>query len=160
MTGYHDVNNPLGEVNCRGSWTLHNNCKVCPRCIGSKESRDKFATPVAPAIPDTGSPTDTAPKLTGGSSAYYMADLLDGRQIECFDLIEALGLNFAEGNILKALWRRAKARMGGGKPGTSSLYDAEKLVFMAKRELDRERLSGLHRDTMLRFPKTMAQLAD
>lgn len=78
-------------------------------------------------------------KLTGGSSAYYLADLADGRTVECFDLIEALNLNFAEGNILKALWRRAKARLGGGKPGTSSLYDAEKLVFMSERELARER---------------------
>jgi hypothetical protein len=79
--------------------------------------------------------------LTGGSSSYYIVRLLDGREVECFDLIEALQLNFAEGTILKALWRRAKARMGGGKPGTSSLYDAEKLVFMSERELARERLA-------------------
>jgi hypothetical protein len=79
--------------------------------------------------------------LTGGSSAYYVQRLACGFEVECFDLIEALNLNFAEGNILKALWRRAKARMGGGKPGTSSLYDAEKLVFMSERELARERLA-------------------
>lgn len=81
----------------------------------------------------------TTPKLTGGSSAYYLVQLHDGRTVECFDLIEALDLNFAEGNILKALWRRATARLGGGKPGTTSLYDAEKIVFMGERELAKER---------------------
>lgn len=78
-------------------------------------------------------------ELTGASSPYYRRRLADGYELECFDLIEALALNFAEGNILKALWRRAVARLGGGKPGTSSLYDAEKLVFMSERELARER---------------------
>lgn len=82
-------------------------------------------------------------ELTGGKSAYYLATLPDGRVVECFDLIEALALNFAEGNILKALWRRAVARLGGGKPGTTSLYDAEKLVYMSERELAREqRING------------------
>lgn len=81
--------------------------------------------------------------LTGGSSAYYRRRLADGYELECFDLIEALELNFAEGNILKALWRRAVARLGGGKPGTTSLYDAEKLVYMSERELAREqRING------------------
>jgi hypothetical protein len=75
--------------------------------------------------------------LTGGSSAYYRHPGQTATSLECFDLIEALDLNFAEGNILKALWRRAVARMGGGKPGTTSLYDAEKLVFMSERELAR-----------------------
>lgn len=78
-------------------------------------------------------------KLTGGSSAYYMLDLGDGRKVEAMDVIEGLSLNFAEGNILKALWRRAAARLGGGKPGTTSLYDAEKIVFFGERELSRER---------------------
>jgi hypothetical protein len=79
-------------------------------------------------------------KLTGGSSAYYIAKLLGGGEVECMDIIEALSLNFAEGNILKALWRRAAARKGGGKHGTTSLYDAEKIVFFGQRELERELL--------------------
>jgi hypothetical protein len=77
-------------------------------------------------------------ELTGGSSSYYKRQLLDGRWVECMELIEALALNFSEGNILKALWRRAAARIGDGKPGTTSLYDAEKIVFFGQRELERE----------------------
>lgn len=44
-------------------------------------------------------------KLTGGSSAYYMIQvtnpttLPEPYQAECNDIIEALQLNFAEGNI-------------------------------------------------------------
>jgi hypothetical protein len=52
---------------------------------------------------------------------------------ECIDIIEALNLNFAEGNILKAIWRSAGKRLGGGKPGTSALYDAEKVRFFGDR---------------------------
>ena len=78
-------------------------------------------------------------KLTGGPSANYGLVLPNGTQVEAIDVIEGLALNFSEGNILKALWRRAVARLGGGKPGTTSLYDAEKIVFFGQRELDRER---------------------
>lgn len=78
-------------------------------------------------------------ELTGGSSAYYRRRLADGYELECFDVIEALEMNFAEGNIFKALWRRCMDRLGSGKPGTTALYDAEKMVFMSERELAREK---------------------
>lgn len=78
-------------------------------------------------------------ELTGGTSAYYRVRLPDGHEVDAIDLIEALALNFSEGNIFKALWRRAAARLGIGKPGTTSLYDAEKIVFFGERELARER---------------------
>jgi hypothetical protein len=69
----------------------------------------------------------------GGSSEYYQLTLSGGGQVECLDVIEALGLNFAEGNILKALWRRSAARRGAGKAGTSTDYDARKIAFFAAR---------------------------
>jgi hypothetical protein len=42
-------------------------------------------------------------------------------------------MNYAEGNAFKAIWRRAAERQGRGKPGTSLLYDSEKVVFFGKR---------------------------
>lgn len=85
-------------------------------------------------------------KLTGGSSDYYEVEVKKPTKkyrcsytAECNDIIEALNLNFAEGNIMKALWRRAKARMGGGKVGTTSLYDAEKCQFFSERLVEQEK---------------------
>lgn len=59
---------------------------------------------------------------------------------ECNDIIEALGMNYAEGNILKAVWRKAAARnLGLAKRGyTDGVYDAEKCEFFGHREVVRE----------------------
>ena len=82
-----------------------------------------------------------AKTLTGGSSDYYKVEVThpttapDAYTAECNDIIEALGLDFAEGNIVKAIWRSAKARQGAGKSGNSENYDAEKGVFFAVRVL-------------------------
>lgn len=86
---------------------------------------------------------DAKKALTGGSSDYYKVKVekptsegVEPYTAECNDIIEALELNFAEGNILKALWRRANARKGNGKSGfEDGKYDAEKMVFFSKREL-------------------------
>ena len=83
-----------------------------------------------------------AKALTGGSSDYYKIQVdhptTEGNKpylAECNDIIEALGLSFAEGNILKAIWRSAAKRQGNGKQGTTERYDLEKIVFFAKRLL-------------------------
>lgn len=82
---------------------------------------------------------------TGLSVGYYSVQITSpttpGRPeyiAECNDIIEALELSYAEGNILKALWRRAASRMGKKKKGNDSKYDAEKMVFFATRELEKE----------------------
>lgn len=92
-------------------------------------------------------------KLTGGSSDYYKVTItnptspeLEPYTAECNDIIEALNLTYAEGNIIKAIWRIAKDRMGEGKPGVTSLYDAEKVEFFAKRLLDIERKKENEKD--------------
>jgi hypothetical protein len=78
-------------------------------------------------------------KLTGGSSSYYKVPVdrpTSGGEpylAECNDIIESLNMSFAEGNILKAVWRIAAARQGNGKQGTTALYDAEKIVFFGQR---------------------------
>lgn len=84
-------------------------------------------------------------RLTGGSSSYYTVTVKRPTTqrftytAECNDIIEALGLNYAEGNVLKAIWRIAKNRQGEGKPGTTSLYDAEKIEFFGRRILEQNR---------------------
>lgn len=90
--------------------------------------------------------TDKAPLLTGGSSDYYKTDIKKHHMIvqkteytaECNDIIEALQMNFAEGNAFKALWRKASARQGNGKSGTTALYDAEKVKLFGERLVQQE----------------------
>lgn len=87
-------------------------------------------------------------EYTGGSTSYYTVHISDpttpGREpyvAECNDIIEALGMNYAEGNAFKAIWRRAAARtLGKRKAGyKDGLYDAEKVVFFGERLVAQER---------------------
>ena len=92
--------------------------------------------------------TIKASDLTGGSSNYYKLHIehpmgdKEPFDVECNEIIEALNMNFAEGNAFKALWRRAAARLGNGKPGTSSLYDAEKVEFFGARLVEQSKNGG------------------
>lgn len=80
-------------------------------------------------------------EYTGGSVSYYSIGVndpinenSDPYTAECQDIIEALKLDFQEGNVLKAIWRRAAARLGRSKKGyDDGLYDAEKIVFYGQR---------------------------
>jgi hypothetical protein len=86
-------------------------------------------------------------EYTGGSVSYYRVQIALPTTVgtepyvaECNDVIEALDMNYAEGNAFKALWRRAAARKGKAKRGyTDGLYDAEKVVFFGQRLVDREK---------------------
>lgn len=90
--------------------------------------------------------SDNQPEYTGGSSSYYRVKVdtptTEGTApytAECNDIIEALDMNYAEGNVLKALWRRCAARQGKLKKGyTDGTYDAEKIVFFGDRILNSE----------------------
>ncbi len=82
----------------------------------------------------------TAPEYTGGSVSYYkvLVDKPtsggDAYTAECNDIIEALKMNYAEGNAFKAIWRSCAARNGKAKAGyKDGLYDAEKVVFFGQR---------------------------
>lgn len=79
---------------------------------------------------------------TGGSVSYYKVQINNPTSggaeytAECNDIIEALGMNYAEGNAFKALWRSCAARqLGLAKQGydEKGLYDAEKVEFFGKR---------------------------
>lgn len=81
-------------------------------------------------------------EYTGKSVSYYSVDVLapinkdaDPYTAECIDIIEALGMDYAEGNAFKAIWRKCAARtLGKQKRGyTDGLYDAEKVEFYGGR---------------------------
>lgn len=79
--------------------------------------------------------------LTGGLVNYYLVKVehpqrdVPPYQAECEDIIQALGLDFNEGCLFKALWRSANARKDNGKPDHKAEYDAEKMVHYATRIL-------------------------
>ena len=91
-------------------------------------------------------PASSTPEHTGGSVSYYQVKITNSTSgadvytAECNDIIEALDMNFAEGNAFKALWRRAAARtLGKHKAGNNALYDAEKVVFFGQRLVEQEK---------------------
>lgn len=88
----------------------------------------------------------TTEEYTGGSSSYYMitianpTTLTDPYDAECNDIIEALQMNYAEGNAFKAIWRRCAARLGKQKKGyDNGLYDAEKIKFFGERLIEQSK---------------------
>lgn len=117
---------------------------ACMRCMSNTSDgcRCGSKSVAMPAVPD-GVPEDKAPEYSGGSSDYYKVDIKHPTTpyalpytAECNDIIEALGMSFAEGNAFKALWRRAAQRtLGKRKAGAKDdgLYDAEKVEFFGAR---------------------------
>lgn len=89
-----------------------------------------------------GSETFPIPEYTGGSVSYYKIKIENPTTApepytaECNDIIEALGMDYAEGNAFKAIWRACAARKGMVKKGYDSpKYDWEKVKFFAERKL-------------------------
>lgn len=88
-----------------------------------------------------------AGEYTGGSVSYYRVHVenpthpdLPAYDAECNDIIEVLGMNYAEGNAFKAIWRRCAARKGLAKRGyQDGLYDAEKIEFFGARLVAQEK---------------------
>lgn len=87
-------------------------------------------------------------EYTGGSVDYYKVEVKNPTtasepyMAECNDIIEALGMNYAEGNAFKALWRRAAHRtLGKKKAGAKDdgLYDAEKVSFFGQRLVEQSK---------------------
>lgn len=110
---------------------------------------DKW-TPRRIDMPTLGPQAPTTPEYTGGSVSYYRVQITnptsgsDAYQAECNDIIEALGMNYAEGNAFKAIWRKCAARtLGKAKAGyEDGLYDAEKVVFFGQRMVSQEKYRG------------------
>lgn len=91
-----------------------------------------------------------AKEYTGGSVSYYKVHVSNPTTIageydaECNDIIEALGMNYAEGNAFKAIWRSCAARsLGLSKQGyTDGMYDAEKAQFFSGRMVEQAKNSN------------------
>lgn len=107
-----------------------------------------------------------APEYTGGSVSYYRVRIdnptthtHDPYTAECNDIIEALGMNYAEGNAFKALWRRAAARtLGKAKQGyTDGLYDAEKVEFFGRRLVLQEKAARFAAEVSSATPAATAE---
>lgn len=87
-------------------------------------------------------------EYTGGSVSYYQVVVRNPTTrcylpytAECNDIIEALGMNYAEGNAFKAIWRMCAARLGKSKRGyKDSLYDSEKVVFFGERMVEQAKM--------------------
>jgi len=92
---------------------------------------------------------------TGGNNNYYIAEVPNPKRLapytaECEDIIEALGMTFAEGCAFKAIWRSCAARtLGKIKPGQdkSGIYDAEKVVYYGNRMIAARKNSIQEEDT-------------
>lgn len=91
------------------------------------------------------------PEKSGGDVNYYVVDIAEPKRFapykaECEDIIEALGMTFAEGNAFKAIWRSCAARTLGlhkGDQDVHGVYDAEKVVYAGQRMLvQRKRLAA------------------
>lgn len=85
-------------------------------------------------------------KLTGGLVNYYLAPVTHPQRkeqpayvAECEDIAEALKLTPNEFCEFKAIWRTGAARLGNGKPDHKSLYDAEKRLHYAGRDVAKYR---------------------
>jgi len=85
-------------------------------------------------------------EYTGSSVSYYKVKvekpttIAESYEAECNDIIEALNMNYAEGNAFKAIWRKCAARLGKSKKGyTDGLYDSEKVVFFGERMVEQEK---------------------
>lgn len=114
-------------------------------CIACLDKDDRYPHTCSPKV----GTTEKTPEYSGGSVNYYKVRVTNPTvkysmpyDAECNDIIEALGMNFAEGNAFKALWRRAAMRTHGlAKAGAKAdgLYDAEKVVFFGERLVEQSK---------------------
>lgn len=78
-------------------------------------------------------------KNTGHSTDYYKVHISSPAHFEnpydaeCSDIIEALDMDFSEGEAFKAIWRKAARRLGNSKTGVDDVYDAEKIAHYGAR---------------------------
>lgn len=80
--------------------------------------------------------------LHGGRVNYYLVEVPHPQRedqapyrAECEDIADALQLTPNEFCEFKAIWRTAAARLGNGKPDQKALYDAQKRVHYATRDM-------------------------
>ena len=99
-----------------------------------------FRGPFTTECPQCATNKAKAEQKTGGSVDYYKCHVAypiskgPAYTAESIDIIEALGMTFAEGEAFKAIWRTCTGRMGGAvKADNKALYNAEKVEFFGAR---------------------------
>lgn len=77
--------------------------------------------------------------LSGGNQNYYLFVIPsdNGSEIvgEVEDVIEYFNMNFALATCFKSLMRLIKLRQDLGKPGSTKIYESEKIDYYSKRSL-------------------------
>ena len=93
-------------------------------------------------------PAPTKAEISGGNVNYYRVQVTVPNQAEapyiaeCSDIIEALQMDFNEGEAFKALWRRAASRLGKEKANNTAYRDAQKVEHFARRMLILHEVNG------------------
>ena len=90
---------------------------------------------------------NNATNNNGGSTDYYK---LNKDWVDLQDVIEERGLNFAQGNILKAAWCLGSNRHAG----TNYVRELNKIMWFCQRELERVRVSESDEDEQEKFFKS------
>ncbi len=124
----------LGEyMTCEGPFDLQlvkrkaNLCRM-QDCSSQRWQETEFCEPCWTARANLPASPPADASLDGWTSDYYQ--LPEGAE-EMQDLIEHRNMNFAMGNVFKACYRY------GEKDGTTMEYDLYKIIWYAKRELNR-----------------------
>lgn len=77
--------------------------------------------------------------LSGGNQNYYLFTIPDNNGLEIVgeveDVIEYFNMNFALATCFKSLLRLIKLRQDLGKPGSTKIYESEKIDYYSKRSL-------------------------
>ena len=147
MAEYNEDSDDFQIIDCDGNWRFVE--YLSPKDFCKVEHYPTTRGIIADIIKDQAIKFEMAfctsnPKeeYTGGSTSYYKVWIdnptsvheQEPYQAEANDIIEALGMNYAEGNAFKALWRKAAARQGKKKKGyDNGLYDSEKVRFFGER---------------------------
>lgn len=109
------------------------------------------------------------PEYTGKNVNYYLVEIPSPKRLppytaEAEDIIEALGMSFAEGCAFKAIWRNCAARISGlMKQGyIDGVYDAEKVEYYGSRmlatELRKRKVAETPRAPVANYPSPAPQV--
>lgn len=115
----------------------------------NKQANDMLSAIKPPAPPEERNGRRSADKVegenSGGDVDYYRVLIEDPKRpdvtpymAECEDIIEHLGMDFAEGSAFKSIWRKAAQRtLGHLKRGNDAhgVRDSEKAEYYGKRQV-------------------------
>lgn len=125
------------SIGCANT-TEHSNhpdfCIDCSPIPLNGDRRKNHTTAYAVAMANQ----ETQQTSSGGDNDYWLIPVPHPKRLEPYvaeaeDIIEALEMNFQEGEAFKAIIRKCKLRMGDGKPGDTELRNAEKVAHFGQR---------------------------